>query len=116
MTCTQSTSNTVAVAIHRGDTMRLGVTLADDAGAPVDVTGWSWLSQLRTDPDDVTLVAVEVAVVDAPGGRLELSLAPELTAALPTRDFSWDLQATDVEGDVRTVLTGQLRVREDVSR
>lgn len=96
--------------------MRLGVTLADEAGAPVDVTGWSWLSQLRTDPDDVALVAIQVEVTDATKGQLELSLAPELTAALPTRDYVWDLEARDTANDVKTVLNGQLRVREDVSR
>lgn len=116
MTCTQSTDNTVAVAITRGDTMRLRVTLTDADDAPVDVTGWSWQCQLRIDPDDDALVTIMVEVVDGVGGRLELSLAPDLTAALPVRDFVWDLEARDGNDDVRTVLTGQLRVREDVSR
>ena len=117
MTCTTTgTSNQIAVSLKRGDTMRLLVELLDDTGAPVDVTGWSWLSQLRITPDDTDSVVIAVTVPDPPGGSVQLELDPAVTAALPIADYVFDLEATDGGGAVKTLIDGQLRVREDVSR
>jgi hypothetical protein len=116
MTCTdQSTGDTVNVAVKRGDTLRLRVELSDKSGQPIDVTGWGWRCQLRA-ADDTLAGDIDVAVLDAPKGALELSIDHLDTAALALADYRFDLEATDVASDVRTVLTGALRVQADVTR
>lgn len=115
MYCEPLDDGTINVSVVRGDTLRLRVDLADDSGQPVDVTGWSWLSQVRAAPDSIPLVPVTVEVLDAPGGVLELSIDDEVTAGMQPADYVWDLQATDEADDVRTIISGGLRVRSDVS-
>jgi hypothetical protein len=116
--CTSTTTGStdeVLVAIWRGDTLRLTVTLADEDKQPVNVTGWGWLCQLRT-ADDVVAGELDVLPLNLPGGRLELFMDQLDTAQLAVADYRFDLQATDAASDVRTILHGQLRVRADVSR
>jgi hypothetical protein len=115
--CTSTTtgsSEEVLVAIYRGDTLRLAVTLTDEAGAPVNITAWTWKAQLRT-ADDTLAGELEVLTLNL-NGRLELHLDEAATALLAVADYSWDLEAHDATGDTRTLLHGQLRVRADVSR
>jgi hypothetical protein len=110
-----STSQEVLAGLYRGDSFSLRVRLDDVTGQPVDVTGWSWLCQLRS-PLDALIGTLDVDTSKAGSGELRLSLAPEVTASLVPGDLVWDLQASDVTGGVRTVLTGKLRIRADVSR
>lgn len=117
MSCTTAdTTNDVAVWLYRGDTMRLLVELRDASGAPVDITGWTFVSQLRPTADDPSSVPIAITVNDPTSGSLQLELAPVVTAALTVRDYAFDVEATDTTDDVKTLIVGQLRVKEDVSR
>lgn len=115
MSCTDKSTEEVLVATYRGDSVRVGLALGDAGGAPVDASGWSWLAQLRSAAGGL----VDQFAVDTSGsatGAVTLSLTPAQTELLVPADYSWDLQATDTEADVRTLVTGRLRVRSDVSR
>lgn len=109
--CGPGTQTGVSVKKKTGDTVRLDVWATDSAGGPVDVTGWAWLCQLRDDADQL-VDAFTVDVTDGPGGHLQLVLqdAPE------PGDYLFDLQGTDPQADVRTILDGRLRTTADVSR
>ena len=111
--CGETNSDTVNVAITRGDTLRLGVDLGAESG-DIDVTGWSFLCQLR-DVGGGVAASMSIEVVDPVKGVLELSLAPAQTGALAPADYAWDLQAQDASANVRTLVDGKLRVRADVS-
>src|SRR3954468_22535436 len=116
MTCNDvTTGGTVAVVVKRGDTMRLRVELSDKDGAPVDVTGWSWRCQLRA-ANDTVAGDITVTVTDAPQGVLELSIDAADTALLALADYRFDVEATDLAADVRTVLDGAVRISADVTR
>lgn len=112
MSC--DTDETVYVAIYRGDSLLLAVDL-DAAGGEVDSTGWTFLCQLR-DAADALVVPLTCTPTTPATGGLTLSLTPAQTAALAPADYRWDLQATDLLTNERTLAVGQLRVREDVSR
>lgn len=112
---TATGTDEVLVGIYRGDTLRLTTTLTGAADAPVDVTGWGWRCQLRK-ADDTLAGDLAVNVVDAPGGRLELYMDQLDTAQLDLADYVFDVEATDVGANVRTLLTGKLRIRGDVTR
>jgi hypothetical protein len=113
MNCNESSTGEVYVSVTRGDTMRLIVDLGAGSGE-IDVTGWSWLCQVR-DAEGALVETMTVEVVEAGKGVLELMLSAEQTATMQAQDYVWDLQATDAASDVRTLVRGQLRVREDVS-
>jgi len=112
--CTETDeTNVVHVAVTQGDTLRLVVDL-DAASGEIDITGWTW----RCDASysgGLVLQPMTVEVTDPAKGVLELSLSPEQTAAMMAVDYSWDLEATDTADDVRTLVTGRLRIRSDVT-
>ena len=109
-TCT-TVDRLVYVAAYGGDDIDLTVTLRDADGQPVDVDGWIWLAQIR-DTDD-TLID-EFTVTEVEPGVLLLSLGAADSAVMGAADYRWDLQATADE--VRTLVEGRLRIRQDVSR
>jgi hypothetical protein len=111
MSCKPPTDDTVYVSTKRGDTVELVVELYDLVGAPLSITGWNWLVQLR-DANDAVVADFAVAPGDSTVG---LSLTSSDTTAL-LGDYDWDLQATDTGATVETLVTGRLRVKEDVSR
>lgn len=113
MSCDETNTGGVYVAVTRGDTLRLTVDL-DASSGEVDVTDWLWLCQLRT-AGGTLAGPMTVEVVEASKGVLELSLTAAQTAALAVADYDWDLQATDTDANVRTLVSGKLRVRADVS-
>jgi len=107
------TDNIVYVSCVQGDTLRLTVDL-DAATGEVDITGWEWKATVRH-PGTDALTPMTINVTGPTEGILEISLSPAQTAALAPGDFDWDLEATDTNADVRTLVLGQLRIREDVS-
>ena len=112
MSC-ETIDETVYVSVRQGDSLLLGVDL-DGAtgecrhhrlalGVPASRRrGWGLRRIMTPTPTDL------------PAGLLELSLSPEQTAALAPADYDWDLQAADLNLDVRTLVVGRLRVREQV--
>jgi hypothetical protein len=113
-TTTASSGDVVLVDAFRGDTIKLQVELFGATGG-VGVAGWTWAAQVRT-ADDVLVTEMAVEVLDEAKGVLELSLSSETTAAMEAGDTSFDLEATDVGGDVRTLFAGRMRIRPDFSR
>lgn len=88
-------------------------------GAYIDLTGWTGKSQIRATPD-ATAVLAEFAVtisdqVATPGGVL-LVLTPVKTTALPTSGGVWDVQLTNVAGEIRTFIAGKVTVFPEVTR
>lgn len=105
----------VYLTVRRGDTIRFQFTMKQANGQPLDVTGWSFLSQLR-DTTDTLVESFTINVLDAANGVLELLLPAINSASLPVDSLNWDLQATDPVSDVRTLFTGRVKVLADVSR
>jgi hypothetical protein len=110
---TVKSDNIVYVSVTQGDTLRLSVDLNGSTG-DVDITGWTWRATVRH-PDGTTATPMTTEVTDAAAGILEISLSPEQTSGLGVADYDWDVEATDTFDDVRTLVVGRLRVREDVS-
>jgi hypothetical protein len=105
------------LAMYQGDTFALRVTLRDKAtGAPLDLTGYEPLSQIRAKPHDDTPLAAFDATVDGPAGVIRLDLPAARAAALAPGRQVWDLQTTDPDGNVRTWLAGKATVTGQVSR
>jgi hypothetical protein len=110
--CTCNTiDDTVYVAATRGDTVAFDVTLYGPTDEPLDLTGWTWLSEVRDGTK--TLVATFVVTPGAVG-VVTLSLDAATTAPL-LGDYVFDIQATDDQATVKTLVHGKLRIREDVT-
>jgi hypothetical protein len=105
------------MAVYQGDSFALTITLVDKATAgPVDLTGHTALSQIRSRvSDDLPLVEFD-ADVDGPAGVIRLSLDADTAAQLPPGGQVWDVQTTAPDGTVRTWVAGKAQITAQVSR
>lgn len=97
------------LAIYRGDTFLIVIDLG------FDVTGLTFLSQVRARRTSEVLATASITVTDAAAGILEFVLLPAQTSALPNQAV-WDLQSTASDGFVRTWLAGDCSAEGDVTR
>lgn len=104
--------------IYRGDTLKRSYKLRDeDTKDPIDITGWTFLAQVRKNSEDDTVVLTPtVSIVDATGGEFKFESPPADTKDLTPGRYVWDLQSTTPAGEVDTWVAGEAIVAGDVSR
>lgn len=119
-------------ATRNGD-LRTTVTLSDDAGAAIDLTGFHARLQVRARPgaEGEALVSISdqqetangsgITIIDAAAGQLEIFIDKADWAAIPPVTepqalLAWDLVLTEPGGDEDPYLGGQLIFREGVTR
>lgn len=104
------------VTLKRGDTLRLRNTY-ERSGTPVDITGYTISSQVRTRHDqkiaDLT-VAIEADQATYPG-RFFITATNTETAAWAPNTYDCDIQIADVDGVTRSTKTFPFVVVQDVT-
>lgn len=88
-------------------------------GAPIDITGWTFLAQYRVTTEDATVLATEtIALTDPTHGIFTRTLSHAQSALItPPGPVAWDLQATKPDGTVKTYLfNDKVKLLGDVSR
>lgn len=102
--------------ITRGDTETLVVTITTDGSTPVDITGRTYSSQIRTQQDSTTIKASFVCTVTGgAAGEVTCVLSATSSATLSAGLYFWDLQE-NASGVISTILSGNVTVLADVTR
>lgn len=111
------------ISIYQGDDFSLSLIIKDNEGNVVDVTGYSYLCQIRRKTTaSTTLAELDVTATDAINGVVEISLNKTVTVDLPipktNQYWVWDLEVlTDAATPVSTTYyKGTVSVEADVSR
>lgn len=105
------------VVIQQGDDRPLVWTLADQAGAPVDLTGYSALAQVRSRPQSAT-VWHEWSTT---AGNAVLSESSVTLKVNDSESWTWsqgvyDLHLTDPAGTTEVIARGSITVTPAVTR
>jgi len=100
--------------IYQGDDWGATVSVFNGT-APADITGYTAKAQIRQDvADNDADVDVEiVTAVTSP--TISLTIPAAVTADM-CGDYVWDLQITSPAGQVTTILAGNVRVTQEVTR
>jgi hypothetical protein len=102
--------------ITRGDTETLVVTITTDGSTAVDITGRTYLSQIRTQQDSTTIKAsFTCTVTNGAAGQVTCVLSATSSAALSAGLYFWDLQE-NASSVISTILAGTVTVLADVTR
>jgi hypothetical protein len=112
------------LTVVSGDDRTLRFAIVDPAGATLDLTGaqavrWG-CARLQANgnyvlPASVTkTLANGVAITDAAGGIIEVTLAGTDTAALSQGRYHHELELTDADGAVSTLAMGTMTLLEDL--
>lgn len=97
------------MALYRGDTRLIEVTLLTEQGA-ADLQGCRF--KLHISPDEGEVIAPDIQVKD---NVIMLYFSPTLTQDLAWQRGKYDLQMTR-NGVVTTILHGKVRLKEDITR
>lgn len=107
------------MTIYRGDTRVWQDIFTDTAtGDPIDLTGHTFLAQIRVSRDDPQVLAViAVDTTQAAAGIIVRTLTATEAMKVTGTSAYWDYQITrTADGFVRTYLSGRVKIRGDVSR
>ena len=111
------------ITILQGATFDMSATWADDVGNPEDLTGVLARMQVRQSHKseevllDLDSDALGGITLDVPTGKIDVSIAAGLTAALPGRLRGvYDLELEFPGGRVVRLLQGRVRVDPEVTR
>jgi hypothetical protein len=104
------------IAIVRGDTVTVVVTITSNGTTPINITGRTYSSMVRMDYDSSTPSATFTCVVtNGAAGEVTLSLSAASTALMTPYTYVWDLQE-NASGVISTLLAGQFVILPDVTR
>ena len=106
---------------YRGDTPSLVYTVYDEDGVVADITSATVRWTVRSTPASTTVITLKIV---GDGITLTTPTLGVLTVAFTTADacvltagtFAYDLEVTTTNGIVRTLISGDWIIREDVSR
>lgn len=107
-------------AFYRGDDKTITFASTVDSVA-LDITGATFLAQVRATPGGAVLLTLDVQISDAAGGEFALTFAPADGVALlgigESQPFvGWyDIQRT-LSSVVTTLVYGQIEILPDISR
>lgn len=94
---------------YQGETYSCPIDLTDDQGQPLDTTGWSGRSLIRTlDGETVE----EFAVTVGSAGDVTLELTSEQTLAIAPKRYLYKLYLTDSFSNTLAYIHGDVIVRE----
>jgi hypothetical protein len=104
---------------YKGDTRNISVSVEDDDGAAVDLTGATIKWAAANTPTSVAVISKQtggsgISITDASGGVFVITLQPADTASLRARTYYHEAQVTDAGGVISTVLTGKMKLFEDL--
>lgn len=104
----------VRLKLYRGDTRVWEDRFLIDE-QPVDLTGYTFSSQIRADVNSPDVLAtIEVDPFDPTGGKIRRTLTAEESAKLTGQRAYWDLQLIrESDGFVRTYMAGPVKIVGD---
>jgi len=101
--------------IYQGDDYAATVTVSNPDGTPADLSACTPRAQIREDvADEAPTVIVEIAATIA-GSDVNLFI-PHTDTTLLAGGYVWDLQLTDGDGLITTVVAGKVRATQEVTR
>jgi len=103
--------------IDQGATFNRALTLKDDSGTVVDLTGNTFAGQVRTSALSGTVAGTfTFAITNAAGGNFSWKMTAANTALLPAQQCVYDIEMTQANGDVIRLLEGFVNIKSNVTR
>lgn len=108
------------ISLYRGDSYPIAFTLKDAAtSAPMDLTGCSLLLTVDTlaePPDATTKVFQLPGVLDAVPVTGKVYFTPTTAHTATVGSYFYDVQLTDADGNIRTVVKSTLAIVMDITK
>lgn len=111
---------TTSITMYRGDSYPITLTLTDaNTKAAIDLTGCSLVmtwDTLQDPPDGSTKVAEIAGVLDADPATGKVTFTPTVTDTATVGVYYYDVQLTDADSNIRTVVKSTVTIKMDISK
>lgn len=106
------------IVIEQGATWSKTLTLTDtDTGLPIDLTGYTFRGQMRTDYDAAAAAAsFTCTVASALEGIVTVYLSATATAAIAYGGYVYDIEMVKPDTTVARLLYGKAKVTPEVTK
>lgn len=104
------------LVLYRGDYFSMNITVKDNAGTPINLTGYTAKSQIRTSYDAVSAYDATCTITDPTNGKVSITFPSSVMTTVTPGDYIWDFQVTQPDGNVRTFLAGDVKVYGEVTK
>lgn len=101
------------LVIYRGDYVELFVTLKDDDGDPIDLTGTVPRAVMK-ETYESTIKYGFTCTLGLATGEVRIFMPTSLSTTLTAKSYIWDFEILDEDGNTRTYLTGDVTVYPEV--
>ena len=102
--------------VDQGSDFTITLSLTDSVDDALNLTGSSFLAQVRKSHASSTIKATFTTTNDGNGGNLTIKLTDVQTAALESGRYVYDVMQTASDGIKTRLIEGQLIVTPSVSR
>lgn len=101
--------------IDQGATYNTTVTLTDNDGNAINLTGYSGAAQMRKSYTSSTAYSFDVLIGDS-SGTITLSMSANTTASIPGGRYLYDVELTDTSENISRVFEGIVTVNPNITR
>lgn len=101
------------LVIDQGATFSTSITLTDEDGNAMDLTGYSAAAQMRRHYTSSTKYDFNVNLAES---RIELRMTANSTTSIAAGRYVYDVEMTDPTGNIERVLEGIVTVTPNVTR
>jgi hypothetical protein len=107
----------IDISRKRGDTRRITFKITDSFGSAVNLTNWSnflmTVNSEQSPVDDSNQLTQQSGIlVDAKNGRV----AFVADGTIAVGDYYYDVQATDENSEITTLVDGEYKVGQDITK
>lgn len=103
--------------IDQGATFNRALTLKDDSGTVVDISGCTFAGMIRTSALSGTVQGeFDFEITNATNGQFSWKMPSNETALLPAQQCVYDLEMTQANNDVVRLLEGFVNIKSNVTR
>lgn len=104
------------LVLYRGDYFSLNVTMTDANSNPINLTGYTGKSCIKSGYAASSEYDATITITTPTTGVVTVTYPSSVTETILAGSYIWDFQLTDPSGNVRTYLTGDVTVYDEVSR
>lgn len=103
--------------VQQGVTYNQTITLKNELGVAIDLTGATIASMIREQYTDLTPIATfTCTIVDAVAGKFNISLTPAQTSAITVQRGVYDIEITYLSGIKDRILQGNVVISLEATK
>lgn len=102
------------LSLYKGDYFQTSVVLKDNSGSPINLSGYTAKCSIKSGYSAVDgwNATCTITAVD---GRVDIMFPSSVMETIDAGDYIWDFQVTNPGGNVRTYLTGDVKIWDEVT-